>query len=116
MRAHANCLENLPIYTAVVIALLVTGASSPQDPYQDPNARRPTPEQPTREPMRLRRAGELKTQMIVGTLLVALVVAGLVLYTLYKPAADQAASSPPPATTGQKSDPASKQNPPPPAK
>ena len=28
MRAHANCLENLPIYTAVVIALLVTGASS----------------------------------------------------------------------------------------
>jgi uncharacterized MAPEG superfamily protein len=29
MRAHANCLENLPIYTAVVIALLVTGASSP---------------------------------------------------------------------------------------
>jgi uncharacterized MAPEG superfamily protein len=29
MRAHANCVENLPIYTAVVIALLVTGASSP---------------------------------------------------------------------------------------
>jgi len=29
MRAHANCLENLPIYTAVVIALLVTVASSP---------------------------------------------------------------------------------------
>ena len=28
MRAHANCLENLTIYTAVVIALLVTGASS----------------------------------------------------------------------------------------
>lgn len=28
MRAHANCLENLPIYTAVVIALLVTGASN----------------------------------------------------------------------------------------
>jgi uncharacterized MAPEG superfamily protein len=28
LRAHANCLENLPIYTAVVIALLVTGASS----------------------------------------------------------------------------------------
>jgi uncharacterized MAPEG superfamily protein len=26
--AHANCLENLPIYTAVVIALVVTGASS----------------------------------------------------------------------------------------
>jgi uncharacterized MAPEG superfamily protein len=29
MRAHANCLENLPLYTAVVIALLVTKASSP---------------------------------------------------------------------------------------
>jgi uncharacterized MAPEG superfamily protein len=29
MRAHANCLENLPIYTAVVIALLVTKADSP---------------------------------------------------------------------------------------
>jgi uncharacterized MAPEG superfamily protein len=29
MRAHANCLENLPIYTAVVIALVVTGAKSP---------------------------------------------------------------------------------------
>ena len=28
MRAHANCLENLPIYTAVVIALVVTGASN----------------------------------------------------------------------------------------
>jgi uncharacterized MAPEG superfamily protein len=28
-RAHANCLENLPIYTAVAIALLVTKASSP---------------------------------------------------------------------------------------
>jgi uncharacterized MAPEG superfamily protein len=28
MRAHANCLENLPIYTAVVIAILVTGASN----------------------------------------------------------------------------------------
>ena len=26
MRAHANCLENLPIYTVVVIALLVTSA------------------------------------------------------------------------------------------
>jgi uncharacterized MAPEG superfamily protein len=26
MRAHANCLENLPIYTVVVIALLVTNA------------------------------------------------------------------------------------------
>lgn len=29
MRAHANCVENLPLYTAVVIALLVTKASSP---------------------------------------------------------------------------------------
>ena len=29
MRAHANCLENLPLYTAVVIGLLVTKASSP---------------------------------------------------------------------------------------
>ena len=28
MRAHANCLENLPIYTAVVIALVVTAASN----------------------------------------------------------------------------------------
>ena len=29
MRAHANCLENLPLYTVVVIALQVTHASSP---------------------------------------------------------------------------------------
>jgi uncharacterized MAPEG superfamily protein len=29
MRAHANCLENLPIYTVVVIVLLVTKAESP---------------------------------------------------------------------------------------
>ena len=29
MRAHANFLENLPLYTAVVIALLVAKASSP---------------------------------------------------------------------------------------
>jgi uncharacterized MAPEG superfamily protein len=29
MRVHANCLENLPLYTAVVIALQVTHASSP---------------------------------------------------------------------------------------
>jgi uncharacterized MAPEG superfamily protein len=28
MRAHANCLENLPIYTAVVVAIIATGASS----------------------------------------------------------------------------------------
>jgi uncharacterized MAPEG superfamily protein len=29
MRAHANCLENLPIYTVVVLALLATRAQSP---------------------------------------------------------------------------------------
>ena len=29
MRAHANCLENLPIYIVVVIALLVTETKSP---------------------------------------------------------------------------------------
>jgi uncharacterized membrane protein YecN with MAPEG domain len=29
MRAHANCIENLPLYTVVVIALLVTKAESP---------------------------------------------------------------------------------------
>jgi uncharacterized MAPEG superfamily protein len=29
MRVHANCLENLPLYTAVVLALLVAKASSP---------------------------------------------------------------------------------------
>ena len=29
MRAHANCLENLPLYTVVEIALLVAKASSP---------------------------------------------------------------------------------------
>lgn len=28
MRAHANCLENLPLYTAVVVAIVVTGARS----------------------------------------------------------------------------------------
>src|SRR6185295_16539020 len=28
-RAHANCLENLPLYTAVVVALAVTGAAHP---------------------------------------------------------------------------------------
>lgn len=27
MRAHRNCLENLPLYTAVVIALIASGAS-----------------------------------------------------------------------------------------
>lgn len=28
MRAHANCLENLPVFTAVVVAMLAAGASS----------------------------------------------------------------------------------------
>jgi uncharacterized MAPEG superfamily protein len=28
IRAHANCLENLPIYTAVVVAIIATGARS----------------------------------------------------------------------------------------
>lgn len=28
MRAHANCIENLPVYTAIVIAIVVTGAQS----------------------------------------------------------------------------------------
>jgi uncharacterized MAPEG superfamily protein len=28
MRAHMNCIENLPIYTAVVIALMATGMQS----------------------------------------------------------------------------------------
>ena len=28
MRAHANCLENLPIYTAVVVAIIATGIRS----------------------------------------------------------------------------------------
>jgi len=28
MRAHANCIENLPIYTAIVIAIVVTGVQS----------------------------------------------------------------------------------------
>lgn len=29
IRAHANCLENLPIYTAVVAAIIATGTQSP---------------------------------------------------------------------------------------
>ena len=29
MRAHANCVENLPIYTAVVVAATVVGADTP---------------------------------------------------------------------------------------
>jgi uncharacterized MAPEG superfamily protein len=28
MRAHANCLENLPLYTAVVVAMVATGIRS----------------------------------------------------------------------------------------
>jgi uncharacterized MAPEG superfamily protein len=28
IRAHANCLENLPIYTAVVVAIIATGTQS----------------------------------------------------------------------------------------
>jgi uncharacterized MAPEG superfamily protein len=29
VRAHMNCLENLPIYTAIVVALLATGITGP---------------------------------------------------------------------------------------
>jgi uncharacterized MAPEG superfamily protein len=29
MRAHANCIENLPLFTAVVFALYASGADSP---------------------------------------------------------------------------------------
>jgi uncharacterized MAPEG superfamily protein len=29
MRAHANCVENLPVYCAVVVAMLAGGGSSP---------------------------------------------------------------------------------------
>src|SRR5215211_577254 len=29
LRAHMNCVENLPIYTAIVVALLAAGATSP---------------------------------------------------------------------------------------
>src|SRR3982751_2724547 len=29
MRAHMNCVENLPIYTALVVALIATGLRSP---------------------------------------------------------------------------------------
>ena len=28
-RAHANCLENLPVYTALVVAIVATGAAHP---------------------------------------------------------------------------------------
>ncbi|EON90882.1 hypothetical protein MARLIPOL_15924 [Marinobacter lipolyticus SM19] len=29
LRAHANCVENLPVYGAIVIAIVATGISSP---------------------------------------------------------------------------------------
>ncbi|HXJ34827.1 MAG TPA: MAPEG family protein [Candidatus Eisenbacteria bacterium] len=29
MRAHANCLENLPLYAAIVVAIVASGARSP---------------------------------------------------------------------------------------
>uniref|UniRef100_B8HL51 MAPEG family protein n=1 Tax=Cyanothece sp. (strain PCC 7425 / ATCC 29141) TaxID=395961 RepID=B8HL51_CYAP4 len=29
MRAHANCVENLPVYTAIVVAILASGVQSP---------------------------------------------------------------------------------------
>lgn len=29
MRAHPNCVENLPLYTAIVVALVATGLQSP---------------------------------------------------------------------------------------
>jgi uncharacterized MAPEG superfamily protein len=29
MRAHANCVENLPVYTAVVVAITAAGVMSP---------------------------------------------------------------------------------------
>jgi uncharacterized MAPEG superfamily protein len=29
MRAHMNCIENLPLYTAIVVALVATGVQSP---------------------------------------------------------------------------------------
>jgi uncharacterized MAPEG superfamily protein len=29
MRAHMNCVENLPVYTAIVVALMATGLQSP---------------------------------------------------------------------------------------
>jgi uncharacterized MAPEG superfamily protein len=28
IRAHANCLENLPVYTAIVVAMIATGVQS----------------------------------------------------------------------------------------
>ena len=29
MRAHANCVENLPVYGAIVVAIVASGVSSP---------------------------------------------------------------------------------------
>ena len=29
MRAHANCVENLPVFTALVVVILATGSKSP---------------------------------------------------------------------------------------
>ena len=29
MRAHANCVENLPIYAAIVVAIVASGVRSP---------------------------------------------------------------------------------------
>jgi uncharacterized MAPEG superfamily protein len=29
MRAHANCVENLPVYAAIVVAIVATGVRSP---------------------------------------------------------------------------------------
>jgi uncharacterized MAPEG superfamily protein len=29
MRAHANCIENLPVYAAIVVAIVATGVRSP---------------------------------------------------------------------------------------
>jgi uncharacterized MAPEG superfamily protein len=29
MRAHANCVENLPVYAAIVVAIVATGVESP---------------------------------------------------------------------------------------
>jgi uncharacterized MAPEG superfamily protein len=33
MRAHANCVENLPVFAAIVVALYVTGAVNPTTAY-----------------------------------------------------------------------------------
>jgi uncharacterized MAPEG superfamily protein len=29
MRAHANCVENLPVYAAIVVAIAASGVQSP---------------------------------------------------------------------------------------